>query len=43
MATGARDGSQTLERSLSELVQSGRVTEWDARSWSLYPQEIGQV
>ena len=43
MATGARDGSQTLERSLSELVQSGRVTEWDARSWSLYPQEIGLV
>ena len=43
MATGVRDGSQTLERSLSELVQSGRVTEWDARSWSLYPQEIGQI
>jgi len=43
MATGVRDGSQTLERSLTELVQSGRVSEWEARSRSLYPQEIGQI
>ena len=43
MVTGVRDGSQTLERSLSELVQRGRVTEWDARSLAVYPQEIGQV
>jgi len=43
MVTGVRDGSQTLERSLSELVQRGRVTEWDARSRAVYPQEVGQV
>ena len=41
MQTSLRDGSQTLERSLSELLHSGVVTERDARSRSLYPQEIG--
>jgi len=41
MQTSLREGSQTLERSLSELLQSGVVTERDARSRSLYPQEIG--
>ena len=40
MQTSLRDGSQTLERSLSELLHSGVVTERDARSRSLYPQEI---
>ncbi len=40
MQTGLRDGSQTLERSLTQLLASGMVTERDARSRSLYPQEI---
>ena len=43
MQTSLREGSQTLERSLSELLQSGVVTERDARSRSLYPQEIGSA
>lgn len=43
MQTSIREGSQTLERSLSSLLQSGLVTERDARSRSHYPQEIGQV
>ena len=43
MQTSLRDGSQTLERSLTELLQGGVVTERDARSRSLYPQEIGTV
>jgi twitching motility protein PilT len=41
MQTSLREGSQTLERSLSELLHSGVVTERDARARSLYPQEIG--
>jgi twitching motility protein PilT len=41
MQTSLREGSQTLERSLSELLHSGVVSERDARSRSLYPQEIG--
>jgi twitching motility protein PilT len=43
MQTSLREGSQTLERSLSELLHSGVVTERDARSRSLYPQEIGST
>jgi twitching motility protein PilT len=43
MQTSLREGSQTLERSLSELLQSGVVTERDARARSLYPQEIGST
>jgi twitching motility protein PilT len=38
--TNVREGSQTLERSLTSLVQSGMVSERDARARSLYPQEI---
>jgi len=41
LQTGMRDGSQTLERSLNDLLRNGLVTERDARSRSLYPQEIG--
>lgn len=41
MQTSLREGSQTLERSLSQLMQNGLVTERDARARSLYPQEIG--
>jgi twitching motility protein PilT len=43
MQTSLREGSQTLERSLSSLIQGGLVTERDARARSLYPQEIGQA
>jgi twitching motility protein PilT len=38
--TGARDGSQTLEHSLSQLLTSGLVTDAEAKARSLYPQEI---
>ena len=38
--TSAREGSQTLERSLSQLLLSGRVSHTEARSRSFYPQEI---
>lgn len=40
LQTGLREGSQTLERSLSHLVQAGMITERDARTHSLYPAEI---
>lgn len=38
--TGLREGSQTLERSLNQLLRAGLITEQDARSHSLYPTEI---
>jgi twitching motility protein PilT len=40
MQTSLREGSQTLERSLNQLLRAGLVTERDARARSLYPQEI---
>jgi twitching motility protein PilT len=40
MQTSLREGSQTLERSLNQLMQSGLVSERDARARSLYPQEL---
>jgi twitching motility protein PilT len=40
LQTSARDGSQTLEHSLSQLLMSGLVTDAEARARSLYPQEI---
>ncbi|HKW60294.1 MAG TPA: type IV pilus twitching motility protein PilT [Candidatus Dormibacteraeota bacterium] len=40
LQTGLREGSQTLERSLSQLLRAGMITERDARSHSLYPAEI---
>jgi len=40
ITTGQRDGMQTLEMSLSELVKNGIVTHEDATSRSMYPQEI---
>ncbi len=43
MQTSLREGSQTLERSLTQLLHSGMVTERDARARSLYPQEIGST
>jgi twitching motility protein PilT len=40
LQTGLREGSQTLERSLSQLLRAGVISERDARSHSLYPAEI---
>jgi twitching motility protein PilT len=40
LQNGSREGSQTLEKSLSQLLKTGLVTERDARSRSLYPDEI---
>ena len=40
LMTGLAQGSQTLERSLSQLLRAGLVTERDARAFSLYPAEI---
>ncbi len=40
LQNSARDGSQTLEHSLSQLLASGLVSDRDARARSLYPQEI---
>lgn len=43
LQTGLRDGSQTLERSLNQLLRSGMISERDARAHSLYPAEIQEV
>ncbi len=40
LQTGVRDGSQTLERSLNQLLRAGMITERDARGHSLYPMEV---
>lgn len=40
LLTGLAHGSQTLERSLSQLLRAGLITERDARAHSLYPAEI---
>ncbi|MGH7760790.1 MAG: type IV pilus twitching motility protein PilT [Candidatus Dormibacteraceae bacterium] len=40
LQTNAREGSQTLERSLGYLLRTGLITERDARAHSLYPDEI---
>jgi twitching motility protein PilT len=40
LQTNLREGSQTLERSLTQLLRLGMITERDARSHSLYPGEI---
>ncbi len=40
LQNSARDGSQTLEHSLSQLLSSGLISDRDARARSLYPQEI---
>lgn len=40
ITTGQKDGMQTLEMSLSDLVSSGVVTFEEAAARSLYPQEI---
>jgi twitching motility protein PilT len=40
LETGLREGSQTLERSINQLLRAGLVSERDARVHSLYPQEV---
>ena len=40
LQTSLRDGSQTLERSLNQLLRAGMISESDARAHSLYPAEI---
>jgi twitching motility protein PilT len=40
LLTGLRQGSQTLERSLSQLLRAGLVSEREARAHSLHPAEI---
>jgi twitching motility protein PilT len=40
LQTGLREGSQTLERSLNQLVRVGMISDRDARTHSLYPSEI---
>src|SRR5258708_5395617 len=40
LQTGLREGSQTIERSLSGLLRAGMITERDALSISLHPAEI---
>jgi twitching motility protein PilT len=43
LQTGVREGSQTLERSLSQLVRAGMISEREARGHSLYPADIRDV
>ena len=40
LQTSVREGSQTLERSLNQLLRAGVINERDARSRSMYPNEI---
>jgi len=40
LQTGLREGSQTLERSLTQLVRAGLISEAEARTRSLSPGEI---
>jgi twitching motility protein PilT len=40
LQTSLREGSQTLERSLSGLLRAGMITEREARLHSLHPTEI---
>ena len=42
MSMGSRDGMQTLEASLSSLVQAGIITYEDAVRKSVYPKEVKQ-
>lgn len=40
LQTNLREGSQTLERSLSQLLRAGMITEKEAIAHSLYPADI---
>jgi twitching motility protein PilT len=41
--TGVRDGSQTLERSLSQLIRAGVISDREAKAHSLNPDEIRPI
>ena len=43
VATGQREGMQTLEASLSQLVLAGVISYDEAVSRSLYPTEVRQT
>ncbi|HKC20302.1 MAG TPA: type IV pilus twitching motility protein PilT [Candidatus Dormibacteraeota bacterium] len=43
LLTGLRQGSQTLERSLNQLIRAGLITEREARAHSLHSDEIDVV
>ena len=43
LQTGLREGSQTLERSLNQLVRAGMISEREARGHSLYPADIHDI
>ncbi len=43
LQTGLREGSQTLERSLSQLLRLNMISEVDARRYSSYPTEIQAI
>jgi Tfp pilus assembly pilus retraction ATPase PilT len=38
-----REGSQTLERSLNQLVRAGMISEREARGHSLHPADIHET
>jgi twitching motility protein PilT len=40
LQTSLREGSQTLERSLNQLLRAGLISERDARSHAVNPTEI---
>ena len=40
LQTSLREGSQTLERSLNQLLRAGLISERDARHSTLNPGEI---
>ena len=40
LQTGLREGSQTIERSLNQLLRAGLITELEARGHSVYPADI---
>jgi twitching motility protein PilT len=40
LQTGLREGSQTLERSLNQLLRAGLISEREARTHSINPLEI---
>ena len=42
LQTGIREGSQTIERSLNQLLRAGLISERDARTHSFYPASIVQ-
>jgi twitching motility protein PilT len=42
LVTGQRDGMQTLEMSLSQLVKDGVVSYEEALAVSLYPKELAK-